>query len=139
MITSIGHAAVWVSDMEKSLHFYCDILGCRKAFSSEYMGRPGTEYLAVANGALIELFYGGIKHALPPKSEEHPAGFSHFCLNVDDLHKTVAEIKARGGVLSVEPKRGMNGNWQAWITDPDGVEIELMELELEYIKKVTLF
>ena len=32
MIKGIGHVAFKVTDMEKSLHFYCDILGGKKAF-----------------------------------------------------------------------------------------------------------
>jgi lactoylglutathione lyase len=31
-ITGIGHLALWVGDMEKSLHFYCGILGFERAF-----------------------------------------------------------------------------------------------------------
>ena len=32
MFQGFGHTAIWVRDMEKSLHFYCDILGGKKAF-----------------------------------------------------------------------------------------------------------
>ena len=60
MMKGFGHMAIWVTDMERALHFYVDILGCQKAFSMENNGKPGTEYLALANGAFIELFYNGV-------------------------------------------------------------------------------
>ena len=72
MMKGFGHTAIWVKDMEKSLHFYLDILGCKRAFSMPVDGEPntGTEYIAVANGAFIELFYGGIPH----EKEKAPEG-----------------------------------------------------------------
>jgi lactoylglutathione lyase len=34
-----------------------------------------------------------------------------------------------GSTIDREPKQGLDGNWQAWISDPDGNAIELMQLE----------
>ena len=35
---------------------------------------------------------------------------------------------AAGVVIDREPKLGLDHNWQAWISDPDGNKIELMQL-----------
>ena len=140
MMKGFGHMAVWVTDMERALHFYVDILGCKKAFSMENNGKPGTEYLALANGAFIELFYNGVPHEQESPGEgRFYAGFSHFAVEVDDIFETVEGIKARGGVLSVALKRGHDGNWQAWIIDPEGIGIEFVQLEPDCKQKQVYF
>jgi lactoylglutathione lyase len=48
---------------------------------------------------------------------------------VDDLSAAVRELAGRGVALTAEPKQGQDGNWQAWIADPDGNPIELMHVE----------
>lgn len=142
MMKGFGHTAIWVKDMEKSLHFYLDILGCKWAFSMPVDGKPntGTEYIAVANGAFIELFYGGIPHEKEKAPEgKFYTGFSHFCIEVEDMSQFVEEVKSRGGVFRVEPKRGRDGNWQAWMDDPDGIGIEFVQLEPGCMQKQVYF
>nr|WP_308737680.1 VOC family protein [Paenibacillus sp. AR247] len=59
MIRGIGHLAFDVADMNKSIDFYCGILGFKKAFSIEDdHGNPWIEYIKVREGQFIELFYG---------------------------------------------------------------------------------
>jgi lactoylglutathione lyase len=52
----------------------------------------------------------------------------HLCLVAGDLHATVEQLRAAGVVIDREPKMGLDHNWQAWISDPDGNKIELMQL-----------
>jgi lactoylglutathione lyase len=47
---------------------------------------------------------------------------------VDDLQATVAQLREAGVAIEREPKVGLDHNWQAWIRDPDGNPIELMQL-----------
>ena len=132
MYQGYGHTAIWVRDMEKSLHFYLDILGFKKAFSMPIDGVPntGTEYLTLANGFFLELFYGGTPHEKEIEPEGvHFTGFSHFCIVVDDMFAFVDAVRSRGGEVRNGPKRGRDGNWQVWMTDPDGIEIEFVQLE----------
>ncbi|MGI6707288.1 MAG: VOC family protein [Clostridia bacterium] len=126
MIKGIGHLAFTVKDMEKSLYFYCDILGLKKAFSiQDDMGNPWIEYIKVAPGQFIELFYGGSEgDAEKPKE----AGYSHLCLEVEDIHGIAHRIKKMGLSLDSEPRQGKDGNYQCWIRDPDGNRIEFMQL-----------
>ena len=55
-------------------------------------------------------------------------GLNHVCLTVSDLDATVASLTAAGVPLSRPSKTGADGNRQAWIEDPDGNRIELMEM-----------
>jgi hypothetical protein len=53
---------------------------------------------------------------------------NHICLTALDLDQTLAEL-AQAGILLTRPlKLGADDNRQAWIEDPDGIRIELMEM-----------
>ena len=126
MIKGIGHTAYIVKDMEKSLNFYCDVLGLTKQFE---LKRPNGDnwivYVRVAEGNFIELFYGGLKKH---DWDEETIGYSHVCIEVDDIHEIAERIKSKGLTLDVEPKQGMDSNWQCWVRDPDGNRIEFMQM-----------
>lgn len=125
MITGIGHIAFVISDLERSLDFYCTKLGFRKAFTLDREGTPSPwiVYIQIAPGHFIELFPGG--HGENPS---RPVGYNHFCLLVDDLTATLKDLEARGLPISGTPLQGQDHNWQYWITDPDGNRIELMQI-----------
>lgn len=128
MLKCIAHGAVTVRDMDESLTFYTKALGFEKAFSipNPETGAPWIEYLAIGGGQFLELFYGG-KTENPWNSAL--IGFNHFCMEVEDIYAIAQQIKDAGYVLTTEPKQGADGNWQAWVTDPNGVRIELMKID----------
>lgn len=128
MIQSIGHTAITVADMEQSLKFYTEAMGFEKTFeiARPETGAPWIVYLNVCKGQFIELFYGG--------TEENPwkntqIGFNHLCFWVDDIHAATQQVKDAGFQMDKEPKQGPDYNWQAWVTDPNGIRIELMQLD----------
>jgi catechol 2,3-dioxygenase-like lactoylglutathione lyase family enzyme len=125
MITGIGHVAFVISDLERSLDFYCNKLGFRQAFTLDREGTPSPwiVYIQIAPGHFIELFPGG-----SGENEPRPLGYNHFCLLVDDLPATLKELAARGLEISGEPVQGLDNNWQYWLKDPDGNPIELMQI-----------
>jgi len=128
MIKCIAHGAVTVRNMEESLAFYTKALGFELAFSipRPETGEPWIEYLAVGGGQFLELFYGG---ATDNPWNDKLIGFNHFCMQVDDIYEAANKIKEAGYKLTTEPKQGADGNWQAWVTDPNGVRIELMKID----------
>ncbi|GIO61766.1 MULTISPECIES: VOC family protein [Paenibacillus] len=126
MIRGIGHLAFDVADMNKSIDFYCGILGFKKAFSIEDdHGNPWIEYIKVREGQFIELFYGAENK---PEAVKRPIGFSHLCLEVGSIEEIAAHLKRHGVPLDVEPQQGKDSNWQCWVKDPDGNRIEFMQL-----------
>lgn len=123
MIKNIGHLAFSVSDMEKSLHFYCDQLGFTHLFQlKDSSGNPWINYLKITERQFIELFYG---NNLKPGDN---ASYHHLCLEVDDIKATVRELESRGVVFAQQIMQGSDKNYQIWIKDPDGNPIELMQL-----------
>ena len=131
MITGIVHTAVTVEDMDKSIRFYTKALGFEKAFEipNQEDGSPWIVYLAIGKGQFMELFYGGTELDAPYRRER--VGFNHLCFGVDDIEEAARRIIQAGYVMDAMPKMGSDSNWQAWVTDPNGIRIELMKISEE--------
>ena len=126
MITGIAHLAFFVNDMEKSLKFY-ETFGIKKVFSiPNKEGEPWIEYLKVADGQFIELFYAG--DSFEPQPMWKNKYYAHLCLAVDDIHAVAKTIIDAGYDLEVAPNKGSDNNWQCWTCDPDGNAIEFMQI-----------
>ena len=127
-MNGIAHLAVTVKDMEKSLDFYTKALGLKKVFEipDPKTGEPWIIYLYLAGRQFVELFYNGSKDN-PWQRELR--GFNHICIEVDDIQAAVEMIASAGYKLDVLPKQGRDHNWQAWVKDPDGVRVELMQID----------
>ena len=126
----IGHMAITVKDMEKSLDFYTRVMGLTKAFefSNPENGNPWIVYLYLGSGQYIELFYDG---EIENNWNSKLRGFNHLAILVDDCKKKCDEIKAAGYTIDKEPSQAIDKNWQCWLTDPDGIRIEIMSLDPE--------
>lgn len=126
MIKRLGHVALTVQDMERSLDFYCNKLSFKRAFDiHRETGEPWIVYIKITDGQFIELFYGGTER-LNTKSSS--IGFNHLCLEVSDIHQMADHLRSLGVELDVDPKQGLDHNWQCWARDPDGNRIEFMQL-----------
>jgi lactoylglutathione lyase len=123
-----GHVAFKVSDVERSVRWYADAFGAKKVYHAEAQGeRPELMFLEFNKGQFVELFSGG-KNMMP--SPPDPIGYLHFCLLVDDLDRALEHL----ATLNVKPARKFIGRAQqriAFISDPDGNSIELMEIPPE--------
>ena len=121
MIKALAHVCFTVKDLVVSERFYGGLLGMPVAFEfkSAERGRWGL-YLRAGPRSFIELFTG------EPGAVPAQGSYRHLCLEVDDLAREVARLRA-AGLTVTDPKRGMDLSWQAWITDPDGNRIELHE------------
>lgn len=124
-IKSIGHVALRVTDIERSLDFYVDRLGFEEMFRLAREGTLWIVYLRITDEQFIELFPGGEGDRAP---EADRIGYNHICLEVDDLDAVIARLEERGVPLTRPKKVAADGNAQAWIEDPDGHRIELMQL-----------
>lgn len=120
MIKRLAHVCIGATNLSESERFYVEKLGMRKAFDFIRGGRQIGFYLNVGETTFLEVF---IQNEAP--NLERPL-LKHFCLEVDDLDATIAKLEALE--VEVSPKKwGADRAWQAWITDPSGVRIELMQ------------
>lgn len=119
-ITRLAHINIGSTDLAASERFYCEILGLSKAFEFHKDGALYGFYVNVGDTTFVEIFTQD-EGANPPN-----ALLRHLCLEVDDLDAVIADVRAKGWEIS-DKKRGCDQSWQAWITDPSGVPIELMQ------------
>jgi lactoylglutathione lyase len=123
MIACLGNTAFAAYDVKKTLEFYA-LLGVREAFRLHNGdGSLMLVYLHIAGDRFLEVFPGG-----PPPDPDRAQSFMHLCLLADDIHAVCEHLRAEGVALDREPVVGLDGNWQAWVRDPDGNAIELMQL-----------
>ena len=127
MITDLAHTALRVHDLERSLAFYAQ-LGIHEAFRLNFDdGSLMLVYLHVGGDRFLELFPGLSSDAATPDPNRE-GSFMHLCLRSDDLQDDVESLRGKGMTIDRGPSMGLDRNWQAWITDPDGNAIELMQL-----------
>lgn len=114
--------------MDKSLDFYCRILGLPEQFRlTREDGGLWLVYLKVAERQFIELFPGAKGSYVRPDT---PA-MVHICLEVDDIQAAYREFTSRGLVPHKEPILGGDSSWQFWTSDPDGNPVEFHQFTPE--------
>lgn len=125
-VTGLAHIAIRVKEFARALEFYVGKLGFAEMMRLKRDdGSDWIIYLRVTDTQFIELFDAGEGDRAPPREA---VGLNHFCLEVADLDVTVAALAERGVALARPVKTGVDYNRQAWIEDPDGHRIELMEM-----------
>jgi lactoylglutathione lyase len=115
------HTMVRVSNLEKSLDFYCKKLGLKEVrrfdheagrFTLVFVAPPGQEDCA------IELTYNW-------DPEEYSGGrnFGHVAYEVDDIYATCQKLKDAGVTINRPPRDGK----MAFVRSPDNISIELLQ------------
>ena len=124
--TSLAHVAIKVKDLDRSLDFYVNKLGFPEMMRLNHPdGRIWLVYLRITDDQYLEVFPEAVGDRAPGRDAN---GVNHICLSVDDIDSVVAQIKAAGIPLTADKKMGADYNYQAWIEDPDGNRIELMQM-----------
>ncbi|MEQ1902256.1 MAG: VOC family protein [Devosia sp.] len=140
-ITGIGHFALKVHDLDRSLDFYSGKLGFAEMMRiNREDGSVWLVYLRITDTQFLEIFPGAAADRAPGWDDN---AITHICLEVDDLDAVVAQIESQGIKLLIEKKTAADRNRQAWIEDPDGNRIELMQLnpdgmQAEAIKRLRI-
>ena len=124
-VAGIGHVAIRVKDVDRTLAFYGEKLGFKEMFRLEREGKLWIIYLRITDTQFLEVFPDAIGDRAP---EREANGLNHVCLEVTDIDDAIAELKNVGVKLAREKQLGADGNFQAWIEDPDGNRIELMQM-----------
>jgi catechol 2,3-dioxygenase-like lactoylglutathione lyase family enzyme len=138
----VGHIGICVSDWKRSLRFYHDVLGFRYVYEREAKGEPSDTLLRLTGVSLREVYLEreGVRLAL--RCFDSPAytgdgqprpmnqlGLSHLTLRVGDLDATLAEMEAAGVRVLRDTRIQVPAarSQAAFITDPDGTLIELVQ------------
>ncbi|MCQ2515213.1 MAG: VOC family protein [Ruminococcus sp.] len=150
-IAQFGHVAFNCKNLEKSVAFYRDILGCKEKFSFLYedffgiikssgypvpdfvfkllekkKNKPWLTYLEIKDGIYIELF-DQLAAFICHKAKNIHLNYQHFAIIVDDIEATKADLIAKGVKIDTDISFGPDFTYQMWIHDPDGNKIEIMQ------------
>ncbi|HEX5810082.1 MAG TPA: VOC family protein [Anaerolineales bacterium] len=130
MIRKLAHINFVTNDLERIIDFYVNKLGMQVKFTLDNQeGKPFGYYFACGDTTFLEFFDQKMAAAVwGGKVEELNTGtrYRHFCLEVTGLEAFCERLKSKG-VAVTDIKMGMDNSRQAWINDPDGNAIELME------------
>jgi lactoylglutathione lyase len=123
----ILHTMIRVGNLDESLAFYTEVLGMHLIRRHEYPeGRFTLAFVGFgdeASNAVIEL-----THNWDTASYNLGDGFGHIALAVDDAAAACDRIRARGGRVVREAGPMKHGSTViAFVEDPDGYKIELIE------------
>lgn len=143
-IIGADHTGITVTNLERSLAFWRDVLGFELShrahqageLAREITGVPGAEIslavLKTPGGHKIEL----LEYLAPPDRKQADlkpcdVGSVHIALTVDDLDAVLSAIAASGWDAAGQPqtlRTGPNtGKRVVYVRDPDGTTIELMQ------------
>ena len=145
MLRGINHAGITVADLDRSIAFYCDVLGLTllDVFErttddiGEIVGYPGAR-LRIAmlrvpgDPARVELIQYLEPGGSPTRPETCNSGTGHVCFEAGDVHAVHTRLveagfpaRSRGPVeITQGPHRG---TLAMYVRDPDGYTVELFQ------------
>lgn len=122
------HTMVRITDVDASLHFYCDLLGLREVrriendkgrFTLIFLAAPGDEESSRENKAPeLELTYNW-----DPEEYDGGRNFGHLAYRVDDIYALCEKLQAGGVTINRPPRDGH----MAFVRSPDNISIELLQ------------
>jgi catechol 2,3-dioxygenase-like lactoylglutathione lyase family enzyme len=136
---SFCHLVVGVTDMDRALEFYRDVLGMEVVFETLISGEPFDAVLhatrkqegrvvgGLLGGLMVELLSLGAKPAADKPARRGIIGLQNVSLSVDDLDDTHRRITAAGYTPDQEPFE-IGGVRMFFVKDPDGTPVEFIEL-----------
>jgi lactoylglutathione lyase len=124
------HASIRSSNLERTIDFYTRLLGL-KVLTRREIKQTNAEIVFLQDpkgeGCTLELtFYRDQKKFRQPEYEERL--FDHLGFAVSDMSRTIAAMRKEKVTITDEPfKLGSDGPTIAFVEDPDGTLIELIE------------
>jgi len=117
------HTMVRITNIEKSLNFYCNLLGLKEIRRKESeKGKFTLIFLGADNSdektGLLELTYNW-------DSEEYSVGrnFGHLAYNVKNIYEICKKLMDNGVTINRPPRDGH----MAFVRSPDGISIEILQ------------
>ncbi|MBN2344548.1 MAG: VOC family protein [Deltaproteobacteria bacterium] len=120
MYLSLAHICIQTDDLEKTTHFYCDILGMTRVFDFKKNGEVIGFYLRMTEGNFIEVYL----------EKDAPCGtggaYRHISFESRDIDGCYSALKREGVEIS-GIQIGPDHTYSFQCKDPNGVEIEILQ------------
>lgn len=123
------HTMLRVTDLDRALHFYCEVLGMKLIRRKDYPeGRFTLAFVGLgdeSDSTVLEL-----THNWDTDKYDMGTAYGHIAIGVSDVYATCDQVKARGGkvVREAGPMKG-GRTVIAFVEDPDGYKIEILQDE----------
>ena len=115
------HTMVRVTDLEQSLHFYCEHLGLKEMRRVDVeSGRFSLIFLGADENPEAQL---ELTHNWDPEELGGGRNFGHLAYNVENLYETCQKLMDAGVTINRPPRDGH----MAFVRSPDGISIELLQ------------
>jgi lactoylglutathione lyase len=122
------HTMFRVTDLEKSLHFYRDGLGFQVVSREDHAAGKFTLLFLRAGGDSDQGPMLELTHNWETDHYERGDAFGHVAYEVDSIDAIQKRLRQKGYDLSWGPGKTPSGKRaMAFVDDPDGYEIELLE------------
>ena len=120
------HTMLRVGDLDKSLHFYTEVMGMkllRTSKNEEYRYTLAfVGYGDEANTTVLELTQNW-----DTDNYDLGTGYGHIAIEVEDVYTSCDKLRAAGAKITREPGPVLGGTTEiAFVEDPDGYKIELI-------------
>ena len=116
-----------VRDLDRSLHFYCDLLGMKLLRRKDFPGGKFT-LAFVGYGDESETAVLELTHNWDGRDYELGTAFGHIALGVPQIQQLCDSLRAQAVAIAREPGPMQHGTTViAFLEDPDGYKIELIE------------
>ena len=127
------HTMIRVSDVDKTLRFFCDGLGLQELrrhesekgrFTLIFLCAPKDRALADdRQGPMLELTYNWPSEDGSVETYDGGRNFGHLAFRVEDIYATCAHLSTMGVTINRPPRDGH----MAFVRSPDGISVELLQ------------
>lgn len=141
LVASVYHPGILVSDMERSLVFYRDLLGLKMISDNRASGKQVDAGFGLKNVQLrlvylragnteVELiqFYSPSSKPLSADAKPNDIGVGHVAFVVPDVDKAYGKLFEKGIEFLSKPQTNADGTKWVYLRDPDGTIIEFVQL-----------
>ena len=131
-VVKVLHVGISVSDMERSLKWYKDVLGFDQLLKDDYVPPLGARicFIRGCGGFEIELFQYDAPKPIPedrlkPNSDLQTIGTKHAAFEVDNMPALKEHFMACG--VDIAHEVTMDGESVMFVRDPDGCLLEFIQ------------
>lgn len=123
-LKALDHVGLVVSDMDRSLHFYCEALGLELLRRSDREGGVTAAVLKVGDQEINMFCNAG---SAPLAQDGGASVIDHFCFEVEraPIGDVVAALNKAGVAVAKGPIERRDGT-SLFVSDPDGCRVELI-------------
>lgn len=128
MLIGFEHVGMTANDAERTIEFYCGLLGL--AVAARKPQEWGELLFLSAGNAMLEIFVPKPPQMRAADLPQGHAGMRHLTFAVDDVDALVKALEAAGVEITERPRDAHNRDLYrrvAFCRDPDGISVEVVE------------